>query len=1255
MERTIYSPDPARIGALKDREAVELFRDLLWCDAVRLGLRNIVISLDTTVADGGIDATADMKQSSDGESVSGSFHFQIKAGKAFKPWQDSQVRKELFGTKGIRSKKRLGHAVRRCLDGGGTYVLVAFGHDLSSTNHAAAVDLFTSHFRACGYRHSSVQVCGQGQLVKLLEPYPSLCLDLSNRGNTSFQTLKSWASNSDMTPRLELGEPQRRFEQELRDLIRGDEIQHVRVIGEPGIGKTRLVLESIRSEEDLAARCVYVPQAGTFQNNGLFNELLKPDREYWVLLVIDECDPIDRASIWSALKGRKRVKIITIDHGPENSADDAMRTLQFPPLEQAQIEAILHAYIPSSDLFNWAAWCGGSARVAHAVGENLKRNPDDLLKEPATVPIWDRFITGYRRREGADSERLRVIMRHIALFRKFGFKPPVAEEGQYIASMAAQVDGTISGGRFSSDVKKYCDRRILQGSHTLRIVPKALHVHLWKEWWENYGATADLASMMEGMPRTLHRWFLDMFIYANGVDAAQRAVRRVLSTTDGPFSDKRFLTSESGTRFIETLAEADPAATIALLQATIGRWPPSEVDGWQTGRQNIVFALEKIAVWREHFRSAATILGRMALADQSTNSNNSKGTLLGLFELRGGPTQAPPDARLNLARSWLGGGDERERRLGVEACGAVLNLHGITRIVGVEYQGLMAEIEFWAPKIYDDLFVPRRQAMAMLMEQNKQGDPEWKLVTSREIIRRADEMLAFNFLPDEALDVLHELANDPANDIQSLTQHVISRLRITPDVLAPTVLDRLRRLEDTLGSGPFSARLQRFVIFQTWDEDYTYNADGDIEESPVPDERLAALAQELLNTPALLEEHLPMLLQSEGFRIVKFGRHVALAAGAAGIDATIFAATKPIESSVKYGFVCGYLMAVREIDSARWETLALQMLQETAHGKWRAIAVDASGSSPAIFAKLLALYQEGAIDSAHFERVGQVGRHDDNSLGEVETVLRALLARPDQHSHRVAVRIASRRFCLNATAGRDPEDVVWQVLTQTSNFVRASDGMDEHYWTDLAKRFRQRFPRHDLELLSIIIRRTGSRPSLRAVGSMHETAAEICMADPKGAWSILAGDLARNTNISSWSLRRWLGDTGLRSNPARPLVECFDPDDIVQWVDEDLDARLRLVIEFAPKTLATGPSGELSRRLIGKYGDNDLVRDSLIGHFDTGTFFGPRSERFAERRELARSWLTVNASAAVQAWLERYIDILGRRIEDARIEEERTF
>ena len=122
----------------------------------------------------------------------GSFHFQIKCGKAYKPWQASQVRKELFGSaKAAPSKVNLGQAVRDCMDSGGTYILVTFGHDLTPRNHTTAAKLLRKNFHACGYKDAAVMVWGQGQLVQMVERYPSLCLDLGDRGNTAFQTLRN--------------------------------------------------------------------------------------------------------------------------------------------------------------------------------------------------------------------------------------------------------------------------------------------------------------------------------------------------------------------------------------------------------------------------------------------------------------------------------------------------------------------------------------------------------------------------------------------------------------------------------------------------------------------------------------------------------------------------------------------------------------------------------------------------------------------------------------------------------------------------------------------------------------------------------------------------------------------------------------------------------------------------------------------------------------------------------------------------------
>ena len=76
---------------------------------------------------------------------------------------------------------------------------------------------------------------------------------------------------------LQLGSEQEKLIKEIRAALHENAVQHIRVIGEPGIGKTRLVLESV-SDDDIVPSIVYVPSGEEFQKSKLFNELLKPDR-----------------------------------------------------------------------------------------------------------------------------------------------------------------------------------------------------------------------------------------------------------------------------------------------------------------------------------------------------------------------------------------------------------------------------------------------------------------------------------------------------------------------------------------------------------------------------------------------------------------------------------------------------------------------------------------------------------------------------------------------------------------------------------------------------------------------------------------------------------------------------------------------------------------------------------------------------------------------------------------------------------------
>jgi hypothetical protein len=231
-----------------------------------------------------------------------------------------------------------------------------------------------------------------------------------------------------MTPALHLATAQCDIMTTIRKALRGSDYQHIRMIGEPGIGKTRLALEAL-SAEDLAPLVIYSPHAEDFQRNPLFHELLRGDLPYHAIVVIDECDEKDRASIWGALKGRRTIRLITIDNGPERSRDDQMLVIDCPPLPEDQITAIIASYVPKhTSVWHWAQWCSGSPRLAHAVGENLQQNPEDLLKPPATVPLWERFVAGYDRLDSQNARDALTVLPHAALFTRFGFEDPVSGE-----------------------------------------------------------------------------------------------------------------------------------------------------------------------------------------------------------------------------------------------------------------------------------------------------------------------------------------------------------------------------------------------------------------------------------------------------------------------------------------------------------------------------------------------------------------------------------------------------------------------------------------------------------------------------------------------------------------------------------------------------------------------------------------------------------------------------------------------------------
>jgi len=274
---------------------------------------------------------------------------------------------------------------------------------------------------------------------------------------------------------FQTGEAQKEFIAKLQAALRDSTTTagHIHVHGEAGIGKTRLVLEATRAP-DLASLVLYAGSPAEILQGDLMNALLQEDNNLTVLLVADETNREARTRIWDKLKFRgPRIRLVTIYNEWETSSE--IPVLNAPLLAREEIARIIESYnIPMDQAERWAELCSGSPRVAHVIGLNLRNNPEDLLKPPETVNIWHRYVfAGDDPNSAAAQDRL-IVLRYVALFKRFGFEEPVMAEAMAIAKLIQTGFPQITWPKFQTVITELKQRRILQGETTLYVTPKAL-------------------------------------------------------------------------------------------------------------------------------------------------------------------------------------------------------------------------------------------------------------------------------------------------------------------------------------------------------------------------------------------------------------------------------------------------------------------------------------------------------------------------------------------------------------------------------------------------------------------------------------------------------------------------------------------------------------------------------------------------------------------------------------------------------------
>lgn len=1242
---TIYSVGPDDLSRFDATGAVDIFRKLLRAEAWSSGIHTmgINIQVDINAIDGGIDGTVEGApfESIQGLIKQGKTCYQIKSGK-FSGNSQVDIDSILFK----KGTKQLKERVRECFDEDNTLVVVLFSADI--IDEVAAVQKFADSIIGAGYLYGdlNIEFVSRNKLMNLINPFPSLALEIKGISPMGFQSYESWQRNADVITPYHAGDDQ--TEQILgirKRLLSSDEAVHIQIRGEPGIGKSRLAFEIV-GHEDLKPFAIYA-RGESFIDSDLMGHILSTDSNMSAVIVLDECITRMASYIWDRMKYRgSRIRLITITteiRGYEETSE----TVDVSPLPDELVSEIIQDYgAPQDEAKRISKICSGSPRAAQIVGRNWQINPDDLLGSIDASYLWGRYIEGYGNLDPQTVELRRIVLMHIALFERVGFGPSHIDEAKAVASMAEAVDPRITWLRFVNIVQGLRQDKILQGENTLYITPIALHIKLWTDWWNTYGIHFDINDFVDGLPPKLLDWFFEMFIYGRQSDIAIEQVRTLLGD-DGPFGDGSILKTVFGARFFMALTEADPEAALTRLQRTIGSWTQEDLLEFETGRREVVWALERIVVWRQHFRDAALLLLQLGEAENETWSNSASGVFAGLFTHGYGPvspTEATPEERYPILSETIHSGSSRQVELVLKACEMALETRHFSRFSGPEFQGLRPVPELWTPKDTQEIIDSYSRVWKLIVNRlpSLEGD---QLVQATKILISASRGVArIGDLRELVIDTLRDISISNQENKDAVLAQVVSILHYEGKVMPEE--DRLawEALKNDLTGEDFHSQIERYVRMDLFED--KFDKDGNQIDQARP--HIQKLALQVFEEPSLLDDELEWLVTSKAERGFPFGYELGRRDSEFLLLPVLIQALEEATHDPSAFTLSGYFHALYELDVELWETELDSLAAKERLAAWIPEITWRSGMSDRAALRVLQLVQNGTADF-RLLRMFALGRTSEKISQEIfDAWVEYLLNNPDPSGALAALELFFSYYIHGEKKREFPEELSARLLVHPAFLQPVDDPsgqrMDIYEWKTVTEAFLREYPNNVLGIARFVVEHFGERGTIFDGFSIQakEVLILILRQRPAEVWQIITDYLGPPIDTRAFHLTHLLRGGTLFEEEESPLQH-VPPEEIFKWVNENIEERAWYLASFVQPIFGGGEgTTSLAREILVRYGDREDVRNNLMANFSTEGWTGNESEHIRKKIEALLRTRDSETNQNVISWIVDYV----RRLED---------
>jgi hypothetical protein len=557
----------------------------------------------------------------------------------------------------------------------------------------------------------------------------------------------------------------------------------LRIEGVSGIGKSRLICEALspgeKNEEgaydlirkSISDNVIYF-DLGTNNGQSILDFVKSLGTTFPAILVLDNCEPVFHQQF---LKEAERtggiINIITIDYEKWSNTEFLqcdvieLKSEFYKTVTADILKEEYSAKLSDSAIKHLIVFSEGNPKMAFKFVESALREQnlgtsfdDELVKKlifgrseyNANEFIVLRLFSAFKYFEYPSDEYYNINQAHYNTL------------SEHIEYFSLKLD--VSKQKIREIILKFIEKGVLERrGHKIVIRPNPLSLKLSLLFWQAL-APPEYEDFIISLPATLKSPMVEQLQQLGTNDAVKDLIIKLWGI-DGNFSTAEILNSSIGSRLFRSIVTVNPKATVKVLTKNYLNQPKEYLKTIVEGRQNLVWALERLCFREETFVESSKVLMCFAVAEiESYYSNNATDYFTQLFRIYLAGTEVGYAPRLEVLKWALEKKDSDFDALVIKACQrAFTPMSNLHKMGGAENQGDLLPLEDFKPKTVKEINEYREKIIELLS----------RFISHKNEFQLSAQRVVYSNISD-----LFEL------------KYEIDKLRITIDIICENIVDR---------------------------------------------------------------------------------------------------------------------------------------------------------------------------------------------------------------------------------------------------------------------------------------------------------------------------------------------------------------------------------------------------------------------------------------------------------------------------------